>query len=734
LTAQTLVVQTITSSVVYSSGSNIFGNAIANTQTFTGSVLVTGSLTISTGGNASAPTIFGSTIACSPIGCFATSCATSFIGGTLSGTTIYGSTAVCSPVGKFTSCIDAGSGTFACSLSVQSTTASTSTSTGALIVCGGIGVGDNSYFNGLVYLKRNNQTLSLTPNTGTSSTFIDAQNTTGRMNIGVEGSSGGSMMTGTSAYSIGLTAISANDLYLGTSGVWGLKIAATGQAATFSSTITGTTIYGSTAVCSPVGKFTSCIDAGSATFSGQLNVCYASFPEQRITDGTIGYQMYSSTGASDFVVGTYTNHNLIFRTNQVTRLSITCGGIIGINTDNLTSPGLTGNTLFIRACSGNVGQSAIAIQDYRKCTRWVINGQDGCDNFNFSIYSTPCNNNDYSRRFNINQGGNIGIGVTPCTWANAFTALQVGTAALTTNVNAYGYFSANFYNDADGVDRYISSGKAGVISISNGEIIFYNTDASCAAGCVLTSSERMRITSVGNVGVGISAPTAILHLSSCVAGASNSLFIQNSCTTGTGAKIIFAPNSNFGVNDNAAAISSCSTAGGYDVDLVFTTYKSAVGPIERMRIAGGTGAVTRQCQPYFYADTLTAGSLAGNCTVIWGNLRASQNTGYNTTNGVFTAPVTGVYTFSWAYLYCNITNSAGCIDDGFSLNGTQIYSGNRFRICQRSWGDQYVAVQGSAILRLAANDYFKVITSNSGDSGLAAYGGSTWGYLTGALI
>ena len=112
LTAQTLVVQTITSSVVYSSGSNIFGNAIGNTQTFTGSVLVTGSLTISTGGNASAPTIFGSTIACSPIGCFATSCATSFIGGTMSGTTIYGSTAVCSPVGKFTTCIDAGSGTF----------------------------------------------------------------------------------------------------------------------------------------------------------------------------------------------------------------------------------------------------------------------------------------------------------------------------------------------------------------------------------------------------------------------------------------------------------------------------------------------------------------------------------------------------------------------------------------------------------------------------------------------
>jgi hypothetical protein len=47
--AQTLNVQQVTSSIVYSSGSNIFGNSLANTQQFTGSVGVTGSLTI--GGN-----------------------------------------------------------------------------------------------------------------------------------------------------------------------------------------------------------------------------------------------------------------------------------------------------------------------------------------------------------------------------------------------------------------------------------------------------------------------------------------------------------------------------------------------------------------------------------------------------------------------------------------------------------------------------------------------------------
>jgi hypothetical protein len=43
ITAQKLNVQQITSSVIYSSGSNIFGNDISNTQTFTGSLQVTGS-------------------------------------------------------------------------------------------------------------------------------------------------------------------------------------------------------------------------------------------------------------------------------------------------------------------------------------------------------------------------------------------------------------------------------------------------------------------------------------------------------------------------------------------------------------------------------------------------------------------------------------------------------------------------------------------------------------------
>jgi hypothetical protein len=48
ITAQTINVQQVTSSIVYSSGSNIFGCSLANTQQLTGSVTITGSLVVTT--------------------------------------------------------------------------------------------------------------------------------------------------------------------------------------------------------------------------------------------------------------------------------------------------------------------------------------------------------------------------------------------------------------------------------------------------------------------------------------------------------------------------------------------------------------------------------------------------------------------------------------------------------------------------------------------------------------
>jgi hypothetical protein len=70
IVAQTINVQQVTSSIVYSCGSNVFGTDINNTQQFTGSMLITGSNFRATVGTA----------------CFSGNvCASAFVGGTVSG-------------------------------------------------------------------------------------------------------------------------------------------------------------------------------------------------------------------------------------------------------------------------------------------------------------------------------------------------------------------------------------------------------------------------------------------------------------------------------------------------------------------------------------------------------------------------------------------------------------------------------------------------------------------------
>jgi hypothetical protein len=60
IVAQTLNVQQVTSSIVFSSGSNVFGSSTSNTQQMTGSVLITGSLGINTTSLTERLTVVGS--------------------------------------------------------------------------------------------------------------------------------------------------------------------------------------------------------------------------------------------------------------------------------------------------------------------------------------------------------------------------------------------------------------------------------------------------------------------------------------------------------------------------------------------------------------------------------------------------------------------------------------------------------------------------------------------------
>jgi len=371
ITAQTLVVQTVTSSIVYSSGSNIFGCDLNSRQTFTGSVLITGSLTIA-----------------------GASSATSY-----SGATIYGSTAVCSPVGKFTSCIDVGgAGTFSgnVGITVANTpevllTHSNTSKTFLMAVDG-----SNAFFranstNNILFQYAGGTTaLTINGSNGAacfaccitapglqinSPTYVPLVINSSYGQVGANFSLNGTTFGGIgSANNFSSDAgIAATDMGMGTNGTSTGKIVfatGTGYAtrmiitsagiACFASTVcapsfiggtmSGTTIYGSTAVCSPVGYFSGCVGINCSAPSGKLQVANSSTQYALYTlggnlelytpEGNYGYVrlgsaynlngIYGSCGLNYIISGT-SNHVFYTTDGPTERMRISCNGKISIS-------------------------------------------------------------------------------------------------------------------------------------------------------------------------------------------------------------------------------------------------------------------------------------------------------------------------------------------------------------------------------------------------------------------
>jgi hypothetical protein len=253
ITAQTLVVQTVTSSIVYSSGSNIFGNQLTDTQRFTGSVLITGSLTVRTTapeltvgatgvtlGNVVGDVhqvtgsmfITGSILRVTATNtCFSgqvcsntlSTTGNATIGGTITGTTIYGSTAICGAVicggaTTLTGALSGTSATFSGNLEVFNS--------GAGQTAGDFIVNPTTKY---VYVGRQSTT------SGDNTTFV-VRDRTGAARATIPG--GGSVDTvfSTNSSNFKVTNYSGTDL---------LSISNTG-AATFSSSVTATQLNATT--------------------------------------------------------------------------------------------------------------------------------------------------------------------------------------------------------------------------------------------------------------------------------------------------------------------------------------------------------------------------------------------------------------------------------------------------------------------------------------------------------
>jgi hypothetical protein len=101
--------------------------------------------------------------------------------------------------------------------------------------------------------------------------------------------------------------------------------------------------------------------------------------------------------------------------------------------------------------------------------------------------------------------GNLGLGVTPSAWGNTFKAIDINTTGAIASSGNDVQILSNVFNDGTNF-IYKQNQGAGRFRINEGQFIWQNAPLG-TAGNAITFTERFRISSDGNVGIGTSVTT-----------------------------------------------------------------------------------------------------------------------------------------------------------------------------------------------------------------------------------
>jgi hypothetical protein len=382
---------------------------------------------------------------------------------------------------------------------------------------------------------------------------------------------------------------------------------------------------------------------------------YASNPSLELNgvDGsTIGLKKGNVAGSyishsTNLNIFNTTANGIVLATNNTERMRIDSAGSVGIGT---TSP-LSRLTVQQSADGFDQGFSL---------------GRVGADRGTIFLNATS-NTMNFGRGSNTNMtidsSGNVGIGVTPSAWftGSGLKALQVGDAAFVNQTNGYSWLQRNAFTNGSNVQTYISNGFATRYQQGDGEHIWQSA-ASGTAGNTISFSERMRIDSSGNVGIGTSSPGYRLDVTSgdtantlnissnslatynptAYNGANARVFMRggNSVGTFTGTQYTHGGNFEgfFGAVQNASNLA----------DFVFQGYNGSAYE-ERVRInAAGNLLVGRTSGTGAKVDVYNSGS--GDATVRIGNAQNGLTTDVgkqgSTTYGATGAGESFLYTAS----------------------------------------------------------------------------------------
>jgi hypothetical protein len=257
----------------------------------------------------------------------------------------------------------------------------------------------------------------------------------------------------------------------------------------------------------------------------------------------------------------------------------------------------------------------------------AISVKDANNEFNIATYNSALIIADgVTERMRLDSSGNLGIGTTPSAWRSGARALQIGAngyVSLFEQGNGAANLAFAAYESATNTFAYRTTGDPPTLYSQISGTHLWSNAAAGTANNTFTFTERMRLDSSGNLGIGTSSPAQRLD----VTGAGNSVQARFGAVAGRGLTIGTAVIA--GTNDAGVIFNAPITEG----TLIFQTNST-----ERARITSG-GALLVGATSNFGAaddrlqvDTATASARSG----IFRN-----NTSTTDTVGVWNSATTG---------------------------------------------------------------------------------------------
>jgi hypothetical protein len=302
------------------------------------------------------------------------------------------------------------------------------------------------------------------------------------------------------------------------------------------------------------------------------------------------------------------------------------------------------------------------------------------------------------------------------------SSITVGNVAITSTTITAPTFTGNVTGNLTGNVTGTVNSTSGITTVTQLNVGI--------GGTVITTTVG------GLLGIGTNNPYGKTHIEINAAAGTGSgnacaLWLKNANQTANNSATIFAG------NDSSAACAAINFVhANYSNNqgfISFDTRENALTYNSNAFKIDAYGRLTAPYQPCFLAFRGGTQTYSSYNTIIFNDEVFDQGSNYNSSTGIFTAPVTGRYLFlATVLVQSSSTGNDYDIELNTSNRGYFGAPGRTETASGTSWGDGYIAHAVQQIADMDANDTagIRYITFGGG----AIYGGGGWTRFSGYLI